>query len=66
MTYYLHELRNLDNVAPAIAYAGTLHGAKVTATRNQAWAGTVLKITDQHGRTISTKTPEGWADNPEA
>jgi hypothetical protein len=58
--YYIHELRNLDNVTPATPYQGTLRGAKLFATRNQTWAGTTLKITDEQGRRVATKGDGPW------
>ena len=65
MTYILHELQNLNSVRMGAEYTGTLRGAKTKASRDQVYQGTVLKITDTQGRTVSVKTPDGWVDYDE-
>ena len=53
--YIIHELQNLESVRKGDIYEGTLQGAKAKATREQVWQGTVLKITDEEGRTVAVK-----------
>lgn len=62
--YIIHELQNLVSVHLGERYEGTLRGAKAKATREQVWQGTVLKITDELGRTIAVKCPRTgrWND----
>ena len=53
--YIIHELQNLESTRKGEIYEGTLQGAKAKATRDQMWQGTVLKITDEEGRTVAVK-----------
>ncbi|MDX9717254.1 MAG: hypothetical protein RBT67_07765 [Thauera sp.] len=54
-TYIIHELQNLESVRKGEIFEGTLRAAKAKASREQMWQGTVLKITDEQGRTVATK-----------
>lgn len=54
-TYIIHELQNLESVRKGEIFEGTLRAAKTKASRDQMWQGTVLKITDEQGRTVATK-----------
>ena len=67
MTYIIHELQNMNSVREGTIYNGTLRGAKTKATRDQIWQGTVLKITDEHGRMIACKDQHTgtWYDTSE-
>jgi hypothetical protein len=60
--YIIHELQNLNSVRNGTEHNGSLRAAKTAATRGQVYQGTVLKITDEEGRTVSVKTPQGWQD----
>ena len=60
MKYIIHELQNLNSVRRGYIYSGTLRAAKAKATRDQIWQGTLLKITDEYGQTISTKMGKQW------
>ena len=55
MTYYIHELQNLNSIRQPIKYDGTLLGAKMYASKNQVWQGTILKITDEKGAVLAVK-----------
>jgi hypothetical protein len=61
--FIIHELQNLESVRKGIYFFGTLTQAKRAATKSQVFCGTVLKITDDNGRTISTKTNKKWVDH---
>jgi len=65
MAYIIHELQNLDSVRLGTQYEGTLRAAKARASREQAWQGTILKITDEQGRTVAVKGRDGWIDYDE-
>jgi len=61
--YIIHELQDLESTRKGFLHPGPLDHAKAAATRSQVWAGTVLKITDEHGHTVSTRRPGGrWVD----
>ena len=62
MAYIIHELQNLESTRKGDRFTGSLRAAKSAATRGQVYQGTVLKITDEEGRTIAVKTPQGWQD----
>lgn len=66
-TYIIHELQNLNSVREGTRFEGTLRAAKAKATRDQMWQGTVLKITDEQGRTVSVKDQQTgrWYDPTE-
>lgn len=65
-TYIIHELQNLESIRKGEIFEGTLRAAKAKAkaSREQVWQGTVLKITDEQGRTIATKDRQNgrWYD----
>lgn len=64
-TFTIYELQNLNSVRSGVEYAGTLRGAKAKATRDQMFQGTVLKITDEQGRTVAAKAGNEWVDYDE-
>lgn len=67
MAYIIHELQNLNSVRQGTIYNGSLTGAKSKATREQTFRGTVLKITDEQGRTVAIKDVQTGAwYSPEA
>ena len=56
--YIIHELQNLNSIRAGYAFSGTLRAAKAKATRDQVFQGTLLKITDETGTTVSIKDLE--------
>lgn len=66
MTYTIHELQNINSVRAGVEYTGTLRGAKMVASYWQMFKGTVLKITDDQGRTVAAKRDGGlWVNYDE-
>ena len=61
MAYIIHELQNLNSARKGSVYDGTLRGAKIKATRDQMYQGTVLKITDEQGRMVACKDQQTGA-----
>ena len=53
--FIIHELQNLQSVRVGEIYVGSLQGAKLKASREQVWQGTVLKITDESGDAVAIK-----------
>ena len=53
--YIIHELRDSVSVRKGEVFEGTLRAAKIKATREQVSYGTVMKITDEDGRSVAIK-----------
>ena len=62
MTYTIYELQNLQSSRQGTTFKGTLRAAKAKASKDQMFQGTVLKITDSYGNTVSTKSGKKWVD----
>lgn len=64
-TYIIKETQNLQSEREGYKYSGTLTAAKRTATKNQYFCGTVLKIEDETGNLIAFKEDGSQWSNAE-
>jgi hypothetical protein len=62
-TYIIKEVQNSGSDREGTMYTGTLRGAKIAASRRQAFQGTVLRIESEHGTPIAVKPAyEKWVN----
>lgn len=63
-TYKLIEKQNFNSHREPVAFtAKNLNGAKIKASRMQAFHGTILEITAESGATLAVKEKSGkWID----
>ena len=63
-TYTITEVQNVNSSREGMKFeAKNLSAAKRIATREQVFAGTVLKIHDEDGNILSTKLAGKWEDS---
>lgn len=65
MKYLLIEKENYNNErAPITIEAKNLHGAKISASKKQAFFGTILEIQALNGTTLAVKEKSGdWIED---
>lgn len=65
-TYIITEKQNLQSFRKGFEYRGTLRGAKLKASREQMFQGTVMTISEKCGQLVAHKDANGWRDEHDA